>query len=407
MANETQTWNLLGTSPSGGGEIPPDELPSETWPLKGGTAWVYRSPRSGIAITRPVILADGFHPGRTKLNEFWDGLERRGFNFATQLRARDRDLVILGFDDCTAAIQRNADTAIECIHRALTARKGTFPLVVGGFSMGGLITRYALTKMEDRRFPHETAAYICYDSPHHGAWMPVGLQALIHMLDRDGNLGLKQQIDSPAARQLLWAHLAGIGAPAATPHPDRKDFLRELRDLGDWPQLPRLLGVANGFGARNNGVKPRDMALEATADAGIFAGTTLYTQGSGNGQLVAKFGPALGDLEIRTDGMPEADGAHGGLLRAFGMAAATLNKVIADAGGPAGSVKCKYELTGFVPTSSAIAVVKDDPWQDLGADVRQLSPDATALDDFMCSSTNTEHTLMTEELGNWILERLP
>lgn len=163
--------------------------------------------------------------------------------------------------------------------------------------------------------------------------------------------------------------------------------------------------MANGFGAKNNGVKPRDIALEATF--GAFAGTTLYSQGSGNGQLVARFGPALGGLEIRTDGMPEADGAHGGLLRSFGLAAATLNKFIADAGGPSDSVKCKYELTSFVPTSSAIALTDGDRWKDLGADVRQLSPDATALDDFMCSSTNTEHTLMTEELGNWILERLP
>src|SRR5262249_42633953 len=142
-----------------------------------------------------------------RLNEFWYGLECRGFNFATQLRARDRDLIILGFDDCTASIPQNADTAIECIDRAGKVRRGSFPLVVGGFSMGGLITRYALLKMEYKRLPCEVAAYICYDSPHHGAWMPIGLQALVHMLDREGKLGLIQQINSPAAKQLLRTHL--------------------------------------------------------------------------------------------------------------------------------------------------------------------------------------------------------
>jgi hypothetical protein len=54
---------------------------------------------------------------------------------------------------------------------------GTTPekLVIVGPSMGGQITRYALKDMENKGVNHNTRLWIAFDSPNHGANIPVGL----------------------------------------------------------------------------------------------------------------------------------------------------------------------------------------------------------------------------------------
>ncbi|MDX2565248.1 hypothetical protein PV371_37220 [Streptomyces sp. TX20-6-3] len=54
---------------------------------------------------------------------------------------------------------------IESIGR----RIGDHPLTVGGFSMGGLVTRYALAKLETDGIEHQAQLYYSWDSPHTGA----------------------------------------------------------------------------------------------------------------------------------------------------------------------------------------------------------------------------------------------
>ena len=92
-----------------------------------------------------------------------------------------------------------------------------------GYSMGGLVARYALAYMEDRNINHDTRLYISVDTPHQGANVPVGLQAMFkHFIHLSFNVGALEltpitislnEIDeinraaavfnSPAARQML------------------------------------------------------------------------------------------------------------------------------------------------------------------------------------------------------------
>jgi hypothetical protein len=301
--------------------------------------------------------------------------------------------VILGYDDCTASIQDNSRTATECIFKSIGERLGNSPLAIGGFSMGGLITRYTLAKLEMQRMDHQTATYFSYDAPHLGAWMPIGLQALAHAL-RGIKPEMSEQVNSPAARQLLWRHIDEVGA---TPVQDqmRTDFLSELKKLGDWPQRPRKIGVANGSGKGNNGIPPGEVALRGVP-GGALDGLALYTQAAGDNKVVFQGGPAFGNLEQRTSGMPEAGGAHGGTLESFKLAFDALNQV-------PGMVECPYPSTCFVPTGSALAVMGTDPWTNLSADVTNAM---SAFDEFKCASQNGQHTAMTEELGMWIIDRV-
>ena len=70
------------------------------------------------------------------------------------LHAAGYDVIIVGLDNGLTTIQRNAQVLVQCIREA---RKRTpQPLVVGGVSMGGLVSRYALAWMEKQGEDHGT-----------------------------------------------------------------------------------------------------------------------------------------------------------------------------------------------------------------------------------------------------------
>lgn len=390
-------WGDL--DPSTRTEFPEAPQPDETWPLRdGGTAWVYRVP-GRKAIQRPVILSDGFSSLPSSYNELYYGLEGEGspdYKFISALHQAGHDLVLLGYQDRTKSIIDNAKVATECIQTALAKQEGNAPLTVGGFSMGGLITRYALARMERQRMDHRVALYVSYDTPHRGVWLPIGIQKLVPFILGDSRM--LNLVSSPAAKQMLRWHTSKVeGEP--TMHEDRETFLRELERLGSWPQIPRLIGVANGDGQGiGNGIKAGQTALTAAT------GTQLYTQTPGRGALVAELvKPGEEAVPIRTDTIPEMDGAPGGTLNNFGLVAALLESF----GIP---TTVNHAATCFVPSGSAVDLLDFDmstPEADPFADLRKVPEDRSALHDFRFSPTSTVHTAMTPELGSWIVSQLP
>ncbi|WP_406390053.1 esterase/lipase family protein [Streptomyces sp. NBC_00887] len=380
-----------------------------------GTAWVFYSSPDEKVLKRPVILADGFAPGGTKVDDLYDGLENGEYPFVSSLRGAGFDVVLLGFADRTASILDNAEVAIQCIMRAIADREGDAPLTVGGFSMGGLITRYALAKLERQRMRHETATYLSYDTPHRGAWLPLGVQAFAHYVkDNWGGAGkpvlnsFSDLVNSPAARQMLRWHLesaAGTTLDVADgQHQDRADFLEALERMGDWPQIPRLLGVANGTGTgTGNDIPAGHAAMEAYGPHLIGR---LDAQGTG-AQTVARMDkPGQEPTEIRTTGFPELDGAPGGLFPQapvfnhaanFGIAAmlaGLVNKTEAE---------LTHNASTFVPTVSAVSSARIDDHDTLYS---KIDPDTSDLHDYHCATTNEGHTTMTRELGEWIVNKL-
>lgn len=385
-----KSWDLLGSPVSG---LPSAPAPDETWELPGGTAWVYYG-TGNTGLVRPVILADGFRMGPSNLDELWFGYNSV-FPFLTQLRERSQDVIILGYDERSASILDNAEVAIRCISRTIQQRSGDAPLTVCGFSMGGLVTRYALAKMERLRINHETATYLSYDSPHRGAWIPVGVQAAAHFVAQHDPTaaGLSKLVNSPAGRQLLWWHV-DTATPASSKRredPLRTEFLERLDALGGWPSYSRKLGVAAGRGdGTGNGVPP---GAEAVRGGGGYTGTVLYTQASGDERVVAElvFGGEP-QARIRTSGAGELDSVAGGTLNSFDLAAAAL-RITKEA--------VPYPYTCFVPTVSAVAVAELDSLDS------EIGLPYTELDDFFCSSQNLPHSApITAELGTWILKQI-
>lgn len=403
-------------APGARSSYPSAPEPHETWHLSGGKAWVYYSPLNRRQLIRPVILSDGFSGGSSDLDQLFHGLEENGdYRFISELHASGRDVIILGYDDRTASITDNANAAIECISRALSERVGRAKLVVGGFSMGGMVTRYALARMEqDPALPdHETSLYFSYDSPHQGGWLPIALQAFTHYAtdkwgDAPGIGPVLRQfsglLNSPAAKQMARWHIEKVGdTPAQAP--ERTAFLKALDEVGGWPRTVRRIGVANGVDTgTGNGVKAGVIA--ARCDGETLHDTWLKTQAKGD-QVVAKLQKTGEEAtEVRTSGLPDIDGAPGGLFvlpspagdtGSFGLAALLMALIGNEVDPDIITTSC------FIPSISAVDA---GDISDPKALYQPITPDSSALDAYLCAGRNEGHTTMTEELGAWIVNEI-
>lgn len=106
-------------------------------------------------------------------------------------------------------IERNAlnlATLITQVNKEVKDNGSTEKLVIVGPSMGGQISRYALAWMEKNNIPHNTRLWVSVDSPHLGANIPMGDQALLNFLkeeSEDAKDFYNNQLKSVAAKQQL------------------------------------------------------------------------------------------------------------------------------------------------------------------------------------------------------------
>jgi hypothetical protein len=204
----TRAFSPLATEPG----VPGAALkPDKTWELQGGTAWVWRVPGNST-LTKPVIIADGFSGGASALKE-WDGLWAGSeiadiYPWGTHLHEAGRDVIVLGYDSRSAPIRDNAKVATQCILRAGQERSGDASLVVGGLSMGGLVTRYALAALEaERRDP-------ALDGAPGGTLDSFGLA--VHALQESGSTRPRRSLTCASCRSPApWT--SRTRAPPTTP----------------------------------------------------------------------------------------------------------------------------------------------------------------------------------------------
>jgi hypothetical protein len=156
----------------------------------GGTIQIkYASNNSTRQIIKPLIVAEGFDPGAvigtgnvdiSSLYEVrdWGSLNTGNPNIWNEIVRLQYDVVYLDYTNGLDDIKRNAKLFQEVIEYVNANKVGGQPNVVLGISMGGLVARYALRKMETENKEHDTWKYISMDSPHKGANIPIGAQAI-------------------------------------------------------------------------------------------------------------------------------------------------------------------------------------------------------------------------------------
>jgi hypothetical protein len=241
---------------------------------------------STTVLDKPLIIFEGYdtwkimYPDNPKENYTWKSLLNgdRGVGmgyldefFQYNLSTRGYDIVFVDYDNATDYIQRNAYFAEAVINAVNQRKSGSEPNVVMGISMGGLVARYALADMESRIEDHATRLFISMDSPHQGANIPLGLQAMIrHLTDVKVEVGIPalgltgkvwdigttfpeysaliNLLQQPASRQMLIQQLSGFGEGIYIDNSVHTTFMQEYELLG-YPKQCRNIAVSNASGA--------------------------------------------------------------------------------------------------------------------------------------------------------------
>lgn len=226
-------------------EIPVDEEDFRTLGVVAGATW---TPFLGCdhTLNKPVLLVEGLNiednPDPQEILNRTD----RGTSLFSRLMNLGYDVCVVKFKNNLASIETNA-AALENVINDINAQKiGTENLTVIGLSMGGLVSKYCLKSMENRSVAHHVQTFISYDSPHQGAYVPIGLQSLIESLgrasDQNRNDPNYQQIvgvlASDAAQELLLKNIYDTGNT-------RSNFAAAYAGMG-YPTLCNNYAITNG-----------------------------------------------------------------------------------------------------------------------------------------------------------------
>lgn len=286
-----------------------------------GTAYILYGCENHGKLRKPFIVCDGFDPSNShrfpELYEMLDGKDEneQSLHFIEKARAEGFDIIILDYDDGTDYIQRNAMvmvSLIDAVNNTLRNNGSNSQLVVVGPSMGGLITRYALSYMEQNGMNHNTRLYVSFDSPHLGANIPLGDQFFIEyiasIMDNIPIIEFDKLniLDCPAARQMLVYH-----HDSSDPSPNH-DPLRDVLISDPYYSFPtqcRNIAIANGSKLGTTCFEPGVWMLSFNF-LSLF-GANVWAIG-GDDEIVFNQWPCLFNCSKKIKGAKAYDGAPGG-----------------------------------------------------------------------------------------------
>jgi hypothetical protein len=213
-------------------------------------------------VDKPLVLLDGIDFGNVI-----DGVDERTFEdiitlfdapvelvdgtthcTLSELQSDGYDIFVLDYADGADHIRRNAFALVDLLDwiNAPERTGGREQIVVVGPSMGGVVSRYALSYMEDTGKEHNVRLFISYDSPQQGANVPVGLQHMVESFPLESQMATnRRKLERPATRELVKYYALNNTDGV---HPLRQQMLDELASYGDYPNDERLTNVAVALG---------------------------------------------------------------------------------------------------------------------------------------------------------------
>ncbi len=227
-------------------------------------------------LTRPFILVEGFESSEfSKTNpemdiktgngygamnwiSFTSGMDPEIYPQMIRLPQVVDSLLDIGYDvgfvdfrTNRAQIEKNSNTLINLlieVQSTLNKNSSDYGIQLMGASMGGLIARMAIVKMEKNNCCHSVKTYYSFSTPHQGANLPIAAQHLtydlgnkfnfLNLLDRS-KLAYSQVLNSPAARQLLKIHRENSARS------EHNSFFQTLQQLG-YPTLTKNIAITDG-----------------------------------------------------------------------------------------------------------------------------------------------------------------
>jgi hypothetical protein len=344
-------------------------------------------------------------------------LSDRSGQLIPALLADGYDLVFVNFLDGAGDVLENAtamrgflNEVVNGIYRDNKTEEATLV----GPSMGGLVTRIALTQMEQANpaEEHYVKTWVSFDSPHKGANISLSLQEAINYASQwsgvggafSGKLGA---INSPCAKQLFLFHYTQDDG-MSHPTPEHTALYSILDGLG-FPKFSKNYGVTNGGVSvpyYTNGYKTINFKLAATFFSTIEGwanwnspGTTTIFEGHGtNGEKV-----------VKTETQLPLDNGQGSWISALYSINKSSFNTRADDNGDLDNIPLNKAC--FIPTASA-----------LGCDVTQNSVTAnwgtytnindnssglvkTPFDEIYGMTTNEEHVRISPATRAYVMNQ--
>lgn len=249
-------------------------------------------------ILKPLIVAPGIdHPqlvelsGRESedylgfLNWLGQASTINGQILEDLLENEGYDLIYVDYENGADYIERNAKllkTVINRVNQELVANGSNEPITVLGISMGGVVARRALVELEADNVQHNVETYISFDSPHNGAYIPIGLQEMTQHVANARVLGIPVRrmvrtvqlgmdiLENPASNQLLMLHAAHTKNNKPNPDPLHPQLMAEMDNFGFPQQVStrgvqiRNISITNGAGdgTQRTDIAPNDRMID-------------------------------------------------------------------------------------------------------------------------------------------------
>lgn len=338
------------------------------------------------------------------------------------------DIILLDFHDGADHVEKNAALLIELIERVNSFKLNDEPNILAGASMGGQITRYALTEMEGLGIPHCTRLWISMDSPHQGAHVPISIQYMLsylanplHPSSAQAFEKLETTLRRPAARQFLLQQISSS-------QPLNEEYY-QMMDSRGLPKQSRNVGIANGngFGLPQNLSESHllnfnvDFLGDAVAWLRAWPAPGSNEQGdfhllfSGNlptdnfqipqifgggcvptsfyGWNIQTLGPVHSPLEF----------APGGTRSTVAELVNEMNEVLADSECGAQEITEFQSIHSFIPTLSALNLSLEEP----GLPVSLAESTGADFDKVLyASGFNERHSEITETILNTVMNEV-
>ncbi len=313
-------------------------------------------------IRKPVLLVEGFPFGEYTYSDLIKYANQQRFMY--DLVDRGYTVALVRFTTGLLQIQTNAYALIELLKVIISIRQGNEPVAVGGFSMGGLVARYALAYMEkpeNGQPAHQVAKFFTVDTPHEGANVSIAVQAFAQVEDPDGEQAQLMR-SGPAQQALLtWVGPWGDGWPNGQQFgasPLRTKFLEDLERVGNMPRLPDTIAIADGGGdGQVNYAEPGRFATGYSCERKMWANLFFCPTGGPSTILVMRrrhlFDWTVYRVQTTDDNPWEAgglDSAQGGIWEW------PIFKRVHDRFSWPAVAKIDFENASFIPTASALGI---------------------------------------------------
>lgn len=400
-----------------------------------GKAYVLYADENDRRIKKPFIVTDGIDFGSKRdyytdagstddprgLYQLANGDSKDGStssNLLVTLRQNCYDVILIDFDQGDGFIEGNGLLVAEFI-KLINQRKATDKgLVIVGPSMGGLICRYALAKLEQDNIDHETETFFSFDSPQEGAHIPLGAQVFVQYfsITNAEAQDAETKLQSKAARSMLMSHMnsveytaPGMNTDGIGGDPDLYyDLMHSHLNTLGYPQKTRIIAMSNGNGDYYSRIySDKLIAYDAFgaggAKADVWGNNVRTDKKLFDAHLMGNFRKVFLKPNI-----PSVDDASGG-LRDICTAINKKSTNMANTYGLPGP-------TCFIPTTSAFGVVltptsTEYSWfnrftGDIPASLRALSPFDELYLTAPYNGYDEEHVKISPATRDWTIAQI-